>query len=374
GTNIILVDASVGTDANIVLDANTTSAVGGYADGVLGATTDAGEVTLIEGWNWYAGSDAGAIGTDQYDFQTVVTHELGHALGLGHSTDTSSVMFAELDTGAARRTMTTADLDIASDGDPADGLHAALPAGDTAAITATVAGADTRDVSLIGSAGTAGRVDGRGNELPAGNTLSILVGVPSLMNAAPAAWAQPPSSFRSNDLAGPARSVSLPALAGLASPLGNGLSSSPAGLLRAAPVGFAGDALFEDGFGEDSLGGWDAIPVPAGLDASFDFATPGQNGDSRGVVGSPGAPLRHGQEQDSSSGADRFHQSSNDRGEETPTATADSSPTLWAALVDWDANVSSSMALLAQAPAAADLDLFFSSADLDLPADASSAD
>ena len=127
GTNIIQVDASIGTDANIVIDASDTSPVGGLADGVLGCTSDAGLVTLIRGWNWYAGADATAIGADQYDFSTVMTHEIGHALGLGHSTDGASVMYAMLASGSTRRTMTTPDLNVPdSDGGPT-GLHAAIP-------------------------------------------------------------------------------------------------------------------------------------------------------------------------------------------------------------------------------------------------------
>jgi hypothetical protein len=112
------------TEANFVLDSNTTSAVGGFADGVLGCTADTGEITVILGWNWYAGSDNTAVGPDQYDFQTVVTHELGHALGLGHSATEGSVMYATLAPGTANRVLCTADLAIPDDGDPACGLHA----------------------------------------------------------------------------------------------------------------------------------------------------------------------------------------------------------------------------------------------------------
>src|SRR5262249_7572565 len=85
-----------GTDptlADVTLNMDTTSAVGSYADGVLGCTTDAGQITLINGWNFYAGSDGTQIGAGQYDFETVVTHELCHGLGLGHSTDSTSVMY-----------------------------------------------------------------------------------------------------------------------------------------------------------------------------------------------------------------------------------------------------------------------------------------
>jgi len=115
------------SQADVTLTLDSTSAVGGYADGVLGCTTDAGEITLIEGWNYYAGSDATQIGAGQYDFQTVVTHELGHALGLGHSSDATSVMYASLASGTARRALTVTDLNVPdTDADGACGLHADL--------------------------------------------------------------------------------------------------------------------------------------------------------------------------------------------------------------------------------------------------------
>jgi probable HAF family extracellular repeat protein len=115
------------TQADVTLNMDTTSAVGGYADGVLGCTTDAGQITIIQGWDFYAGSDAAQMGAGQYDFQTVVTHELGHALGLGHTSDSTSVMYAMLDTGTVHRSLATADLNVPdSDTNGSCGLHAAL--------------------------------------------------------------------------------------------------------------------------------------------------------------------------------------------------------------------------------------------------------
>jgi hypothetical protein len=114
------------TLADVTLNMDTISAVGGYTDGVLGCT-NAGQITIISGWNFFAGTTASQIGSAQYDFQTVVTHELGHALGLGHSADTTSVMYATLNTGTVNRGLTTADLNVPDcDGGGACGLHAAL--------------------------------------------------------------------------------------------------------------------------------------------------------------------------------------------------------------------------------------------------------
>jgi hypothetical protein len=183
-----------------------TYTVGGYADGVLGCTTDAGQIAIISGWNFYAGSDATQIGSGQYDFQTVVTHELGHALGLGHSTDGTSVMYATLNTGMVNRSLTTADLNVPdSDTTGACGLHTALPAGTglpsgNAGSTAP-SGVDgplaTGDLNLLGQ--------GRGTP-PSGNTPQLVTswaGLPVLGTAtekpAPAAritWPDLPGSER----------------------------------------------------------------------------------------------------------------------------------------------------------------------------------
>jgi hypothetical protein len=125
---VALTEVSDPTQASAILTMDTTSVLGGQADGVLGCTTDTGQITLVDGWDFYAASDTTQIGAAQYDFETVVTHELGHALGLGHSADATSVMYATLDPGAVKRALTTADLNVPdSDGADACGLHAAVP-------------------------------------------------------------------------------------------------------------------------------------------------------------------------------------------------------------------------------------------------------
>jgi hypothetical protein len=118
------------TSADVVVDTGSTSAVGGFADGVLGceaAGATSTEITLIQGWNWYAGSDPTAVTAGQFDFQTVVMHELGHSLGLGHSADSTSVMYATLAAGTADRNLNVADLNVPdADGGGASGLHARI--------------------------------------------------------------------------------------------------------------------------------------------------------------------------------------------------------------------------------------------------------
>jgi hypothetical protein len=109
GVSLTEVAADSEIDSDIQLRIATDSDCGGLAEGVLGCASGS-EVTIIDGWNWYLDSDETAVGVNQYDFQSIVTHELGHGAGLGHSQDASSTMFAELAAGVARRYLTEIDL------------------------------------------------------------------------------------------------------------------------------------------------------------------------------------------------------------------------------------------------------------------------
>jgi len=113
--------------ANVVIDTGSTSGAGSAADGILGCYNSTGEITILQGWNWYDGSDSTQIGATQYDFQTVMTHELGHALGLGGNDDTSSPMYETLAAGIVRRTPAASDLNIPEPPEGADPERAQLP-------------------------------------------------------------------------------------------------------------------------------------------------------------------------------------------------------------------------------------------------------
>lgn len=110
-----LIEVGNMTEANIRVQNSGTSRIGGRSQGVFGLadyyTFDTGlrgrdgkvfhrfvgaefgtayqaSVIMITGWNWYAGARAAGIGRGQYDYQTIVTHELAHAVGLQHDSRT----------------------------------------------------------------------------------------------------------------------------------------------------------------------------------------------------------------------------------------------------------------------------------------------
>ncbi len=128
GITMVEVSGDAAANADITIHIAATSEIGGVADGVLGVTSLGRDVTLVAGWNWYVGGDATGISSGQYDFQTVATHELGHALGLGHSAETASVMYPYLAALDVRRSLTAGDLAVIDqDANGPEALHAAPP-------------------------------------------------------------------------------------------------------------------------------------------------------------------------------------------------------------------------------------------------------
>jgi hypothetical protein len=125
------VSAADTASANVHIHFADNSVARGVADGTLGVMTG-GDITLIDGWKYYLGSDPLGIGADQYDFQTLVTHELAHAVGLGEGSDASSVLYPYLGTGAVRRELTMADfaaLGLPAPEAPAPARSEAAPVG-----------------------------------------------------------------------------------------------------------------------------------------------------------------------------------------------------------------------------------------------------
>jgi hypothetical protein len=110
GASIRQLDSITDDAPTIRFEIANTSVCGTAAQGVLGCSSETGEITLLQGWNWYADADASSVGSDQYDYQTVVIHELGHSVGMGHSVSTSSFMYGSLDTGTARRSVSASEL------------------------------------------------------------------------------------------------------------------------------------------------------------------------------------------------------------------------------------------------------------------------
>jgi hypothetical protein len=147
--------AAPGTAADVTIRFASSTPDGGAADGVLGFTTADNNVYLIEGWDFYTGSDPTQVGASQYDFQTLAEHELAHTVGLGESSDPGSVMYEYLAPGIARRTFTDANLTaINTDADrfmkvapnaPRGGLEATVL---TAAIPATSVALNPTNVAV----------------------------------------------------------------------------------------------------------------------------------------------------------------------------------------------------------------------------------
>jgi hypothetical protein len=183
--NVTISEVSDPSLANVVLDTGTTSACGGIAEGVLGCyNSGTNEITLVRGWNWYAGADPTQIGPGQYDFETTVAHELGHALGLGGSTDPTSPMHETLASGTTHRTMTVADLNIPYPPEGADPLSAAGPQPGPANVSMSVPGS-----TIAATAGIT--LPGIVNVVPIANPVvispPIFPGLSSAISVAPAA-------------------------------------------------------------------------------------------------------------------------------------------------------------------------------------------
>ncbi len=204
---VVLIDIGAGSDlaADVYIRFDTQTVFGGVEEGVLGLTSFGGAITLVTGWDWYLGSDPSEVGAGQYDFQTIVTHEIGHAIGFGHSTQAGSTMFPYLGTGETKRDLTAGDL---------ANIHAVM---------------ETEPEPLL-----AAPPKGAKPAAPAGNTEAGQAAAPAIAPAGPAAGtsAQAPAAGLANFLAAQAS----PATAFTASPAGNAPFASASWAPAVSPI------------------------------------------------------------------------------------------------------------------------------------------
>jgi hypothetical protein len=150
GVSLVQVSGIAASNTPVQISFAPTSAIGGVSQGIMGAFTSDGRITVINGWNWYYGSDAKGIGRDQYDFQSVLGHELGHVLGLGENADPSSVMSLYLNPGQVRRDLSATDLSAIQD--ELQGSAAFVPTSIAVTASSDSAGAAIASPSLVNTA------------------------------------------------------------------------------------------------------------------------------------------------------------------------------------------------------------------------------
>jgi len=102
GVQLPEVSAAGDQGADIRIPLASSGAFGSLVQGVLGRAF-ANDISINDDWNHYVGADPNSARAGQIDFQSVIAHESGPVLGLGHNSDLASALSPYLAAGQARR-------------------------------------------------------------------------------------------------------------------------------------------------------------------------------------------------------------------------------------------------------------------------------
>lgn len=103
GVSIVTFDSGTNLPAG-VLGRATSYYTGCTSSGTLHWRVNEVDINIDQGTNWYY-CDATSIPFNQYDFQSVLFHELGHAHQLSHIVNSSAVMHRSIANGQIKRTL-----------------------------------------------------------------------------------------------------------------------------------------------------------------------------------------------------------------------------------------------------------------------------
>lgn len=116
-TNLTTTRGTASTVAYPVIEDGATSssaALMSTARYTVGSTITQTDIVVKAEYLWYNSDEGGgkfhcsstgaAAPSTKYDFQSAITHELGHAFGFGHGGTTACIMYASLGLGTMRRT------------------------------------------------------------------------------------------------------------------------------------------------------------------------------------------------------------------------------------------------------------------------------